>query len=671
MATAGSIVIDLLLKTGSLETDTKRAEKRLQEMEKTAKKWGAAIGVAAVAAGAAFTAWAVKMADTGKELDRFATLTNTSSETFQKWAYGAKSVGIEQEKLADILKDVQDRVGDFITTGGGPMADFFENIAPKIGLTADAFRNLSGPEALQLFTSSLEKAGLSQAEMIFYMEAMASDSSLLIPLMKDNAAGMKAMGDEAERLGGIMSDSTVQAAKELDRNIDKLTTMMNGLSIELANSTLPVLNQFITNAINAATETDGLHSQVKDLAGDSALPAWLDSVGTGLARVADVAVAVGKVISAVHSSFQAVSADVNLASSRYGLGMDMTWATSKVFPGVEENTTALKDALDERNKVVADANKEWAELWSYQGNAFENAWKEAANTIKLAQNDVKLVDLTAPLTGGGGKAKGGKSSKSAKEDRPIVFNNMEQLLEMLGEDGVTVLESFQLKAEDTFDSVGEFSLEAARGIQQSLGDGLYDILSGNFDNIGSKFGDMITRMAADAAAANLAKALFGDYDKSGQIGGILGNIAGSLFGNAMTGVTAQSGINLNDTLRPSSNFTAFDSGGFTGHGGKYDPAGIVHKGEVVFSQDDVRRNGGVSRVESMRLRGYSGGGVVGGSSAAGMPSVAVNITNTSGQQVTTGQPKVSMDSLGRLVIDVMLEDLRKNGTYARQLKGAM
>ncbi|MDA3556682.1 tape measure protein [Acinetobacter sp. AOR15_HL] len=44
----------------------------------------------------------------------------------------------------------------------------------------------------------------------------------------------------------------------------------------------------------------------------------------------------------------------------------------------------------------------------------------------------------------------------------------------------------------------------------------------------------------------------------------------------------------------------FADGGFTGFGGKYDPAGIVHKGEVVWSQEDIKRWGGVGLVENMR-----------------------------------------------------------------------
>ncbi|MCF1333071.1 tape measure protein [Acinetobacter baumannii] len=44
----------------------------------------------------------------------------------------------------------------------------------------------------------------------------------------------------------------------------------------------------------------------------------------------------------------------------------------------------------------------------------------------------------------------------------------------------------------------------------------------------------------------------------------------------------------------------FADGGYTGSGGKYEPAGIVHKGEMVWSQEDIRRWGGVGLVENMR-----------------------------------------------------------------------
>lgn len=57
----------------------------------------------------------------------------------------------------------------------------------------------------------------------------------------------------------------------------------------------------------------------------------------------------------------------------------------------------------------------------------------------------------------------------------------------------------------------------------------------------------------------------------------------------------------------------WDSGGYTGPGGKFQPAGIVHAGEVVFSQEDVAAHGGPAAVDSYRKsrRSYAGGGIVG------------------------------------------------------------
>ncbi|MGF2262451.1 tape measure protein, partial [Acinetobacter baumannii] len=44
----------------------------------------------------------------------------------------------------------------------------------------------------------------------------------------------------------------------------------------------------------------------------------------------------------------------------------------------------------------------------------------------------------------------------------------------------------------------------------------------------------------------------------------------------------------------------FADGGYTGRGGKYEVAGAVHKGEIVWSQEDIKRWGGVGLVERMR-----------------------------------------------------------------------
>lgn len=54
----------------------------------------------------------------------------------------------------------------------------------------------------------------------------------------------------------------------------------------------------------------------------------------------------------------------------------------------------------------------------------------------------------------------------------------------------------------------------------------------------------------------------------------------------------------------------YDSGGYTGDGGKYEPKGVVHGGEFVFTKEATKRIG-VPNLYTM-MRGYAGGGVVGG-----------------------------------------------------------
>ncbi|MGV2130913.1 tape measure protein, partial [Agrobacterium vitis] len=67
----------------------------------------------------------------------------------------------------------------------------------------------------------------------------------------------------------------------------------------------------------------------------------------------------------------------------------------------------------------------------------------------------------------------------------------------------------------------------------------------------------------------------------------------------------------------------FADGGYTGAGGKYEPAGVVHKGEYVFDADAVRKAGGPVGLDAMRkrLKGYSSGGYV-GPSAPRMPDLS-------------------------------------------------
>lgn len=245
----GTLTIDLVAKTSGFVAGMDKAErsskKWRRQVEKDLQKASNAIKIGAGVAVAALGTMAVQTANSARELQNLSRLSNTSTQEFQRMAYGARRYGIEQDKLSDILKDTNDRIGDFIQTGGGPMADFFENIAPLVGVTADDFARLSGPEALQLYVKSLEDANLSQADMTFYMEAIASDATALIPLLKDNGREMRNLGDEAERVGAVLSDVEIGQLEEMRKSFDQLAGAAEGVRNQVVMAAIPAVNDLM------------------------------------------------------------------------------------------------------------------------------------------------------------------------------------------------------------------------------------------------------------------------------------------------------------------------------------------------------------------------------------------------------------------------------------------
>lgn len=254
----GTLTLDLIAKVGGfvagMDAAERRSEKWRKEVEKNAAKVGAAIGAATAAGITALAALTVSTVRNANEIANLASVANASTTEFQKYAAGAKLVGIEQEKLADIFKDVNDKVGDFLNTGGGALADFFENVAPKIGVTADQFRNLSGPQALGLYVSSLEKAKVSQSDMTFYLEAIASDATALLPLLRNNAEGFKTFGDAAQAAGAILDEKTIKSANELQAATWLVEQSTTGLKNQLTSALIPVLSDFATKLLDVSKD---------------------------------------------------------------------------------------------------------------------------------------------------------------------------------------------------------------------------------------------------------------------------------------------------------------------------------------------------------------------------------------------------------------------------------
>lgn len=242
MSSNSDVMITIGGDTSSLESAFGKGKQALESFGAASKMLENVIQTGLIAS---LGALAVKTAEYGTEILNLSKISNTSVSEFQRMAAATATVGVEHEKLADILKDVNDKVGEFLETGGGPLVDFFEHVGRRAGVTADQFKNLSGPQALQLFVSTMEKANLPQKQMTFYMEALASDSTKLIPLLQGSGAELKKLGDEAEKTGQILSRQKLEDMHEADVKIKQSMETFKMLGITLMADILPAVNMVL------------------------------------------------------------------------------------------------------------------------------------------------------------------------------------------------------------------------------------------------------------------------------------------------------------------------------------------------------------------------------------------------------------------------------------------
>jgi hypothetical protein len=136
-----------------------------------------------------------------------------------------------------------------------------------------------------------------------------------------------------------------------------------------------------------------------------------------------------------------------------------------------------------------------------------------------------------------------------------------------------------------------FGRRAAENIQDQLGEGLASALEGNFQDIGDSFKKMLIRMAAEAAAADITRSLFGDLVKGGSGTGLLGG----LFGSGSTG--GASGSTTGDLFGSiASSFGGWLSGLMKFDTGTdyvpRDMVAVIHKGEKIIPAAQNRPGAG-------------------------------------------------------------------------------
>lgn len=256
--------------TKAMDRSQKRVEmfakKSNSSLSRTSKSFdalgGAAKRLAPLLAGA-FSLRAINNTiNAAVEIGNLSNVAGVSTDRFQELAYASRAFGVQQEKLSDILKDVNDKFGDYVQTGAGPLKDFFEFIAPQVGLTADAFADLSSEEKLGRYIGALEAANVSQADMTFYLEAIASDATLLKGAFADNGKELDRLAGKLRNAGGIMDSELIENAREAREEIDLASTAISAnLSVALA-EILPLITRAAEGLASLASSVGGIFDTI-------------------------------------------------------------------------------------------------------------------------------------------------------------------------------------------------------------------------------------------------------------------------------------------------------------------------------------------------------------------------------------------------------------------------
>ena len=226
---------------------------------------GALVGLAAgaVALGAALSAMALNSAGNRRELERFARQAKTSTEEFQALAFAAGQYGIEADSVADLTKDISDRLGEFATAGTGAFQDFADVMgftASEARDTAAAMQEMSGEEALRFMVSEMENAGATTNDMTFALESMGGEMSRLIPLFVSQGAELDRVTEKYNKFAGAINISEGEAKDlaELKENFDLLQSSFSNAATAISATLAPTLNSFINSVLEVvpdATET--------------------------------------------------------------------------------------------------------------------------------------------------------------------------------------------------------------------------------------------------------------------------------------------------------------------------------------------------------------------------------------------------------------------------------
>ncbi|MFW3808518.1 phage tail tape measure protein [Klebsiella pneumoniae] len=309
----GTLTIDLIAKVGGFVQGMDKAERASQKWRDQVKKdakeistsiiaIGAAAATAAVGIGAAGLAIVKNTAQQVTEADRWAKSLKMSTQDLLSWQYAAEQAGLTGDNIADIFKDINDKVGDAVLNKSGEAAQALDTL----GLSAQKLAQQSPDKQLLAISSALQKIP-TQAGKTNILESLGNDLSKMLPLFDNKNEKLKQFLQLSKDFGVAPPQEDIDNLVKVNQFFQDIETSARGLKMEIASGLAKV---------DLSPLQDGLDS-IHDVFTDPAILQGLsDLVGEAISLagvVGRIAGGLGAIASYTSSRIGAVSGNYDSA----------------------------------------------------------------------------------------------------------------------------------------------------------------------------------------------------------------------------------------------------------------------------------------------------------------------------------------------------------------------
>lgn len=607
------------------------------------------------------------------------------AETLQELSYYAEFSSVSVEGLDGAIRTLSKNM-EAANTGSKSQVALFKALGVEVADSSGKLRSADAvmrdvADRFARMEDGANKTAIAQ-------EVFGKTGADMIVMLNGGATGFDDAAAKARDFGIVVGEDVVDAAAQFNDSLDDLQRLAKGAFNELAAASLPVLNTYIERLMTARKSLGDFLGAIQGTAYDSlfgsndpfealtkyeaqrrSIQGEIDALQRGDtgAKAKSLIFGVGeKELGEQLRNAERViaAAQARIDQEMKGWGIDILGAgdvpvTAPVVVTGEPKGGAQK--LDEGARYIAqmkerlaligretEAEKLFASIASgtltfrtdrekQQAIGLAeatDAFNEQQDAIKGAQKQLeeygRLMDTLYPERA--------KSRKIA--DGAALLGQYLQVGTPEYEDAYKkMVKQFGAAA----DEMDEFAKQGARNIQSTLGDGIYSVLTGKFDNIGLKFADMLARMGSDLMASQLGKLLFGSYGgKGGEVGGLLGGLFNGIAGWLGGGMSVSSSYTSGGAAVGNVGGMTGSWGGLRASGGPTMPGSfyqVNERGPELYTKGR----------DTFLMEGGSGGYVtpLGSGFAGGWGESRVTVNNYGGRDVD-----VQRMSDGELLIEV-------------------